>query len=240
MKIDRKDLYAVLYITIAALTLYIIYNEYKNKDSTQSNTILTNSNDSMNPIVYPTNSGLTSFNFNVPNTTSTNSDSKNFEQNLNGILASANSFMLDNVGNKTNSNLLSEFTQQSSFTSSNPMFTLSVPNNITQINENADSLYMPSIQGNSNLPTNLNIPAIQTPSGNLNTLVMPSNLAQPQPLQPGTNFVTNQELNNQIQNAYVPGYMFVPPGSGEGGAANMAQQAMGLNYSKDFMMQGIH
>jgi hypothetical protein len=226
MKIDRKDLYAVLYITIAAFTLYIIYIEYKNKDSTKSDTILTNLNDSINPIVYPTNSGLTSFNFNIPNTsTSTNnSDLTDFNQNLTGILASANSFMLDNVGNKTNSNLLSEFTQQSSFTSSNPNFTLTVPQNISQIN-NTNSLIMPSID---------------TPPPISSNIILPSNLPQPQSLQAGTNFVTNQELNNQIQNAYVPGYMFVPPGSGEGGAANMAQQAMGLNYSKDFMMQGIH
>jgi hypothetical protein len=224
MKLDRKDLYAVLYITIAALTLYIIYYEYKNKDSTQSNTILTNLNDSMNPIDYPTNSGLTSFNFNTPNTSASNSDLTDFNQNITGILASANSFMLDNVGNKTNSNLLSEFTQQSSFTSSNPMFTLTVPQNISEIS-------------NTN---SLNLPTIQTPPPISTNIILPSNLAQPQSLQSGTNFVTNQELDNQIQNAYVPGYMFVPPGSGEGGAANMAQQAMGLNYSKDFMMQGIH
>jgi len=238
MKLDRKDLYAGLYITIAALTLYFIYTEYKNKENTQSDTILTtSSNNNINPIAYATNSGLAALNFNMPNTNTSNSDSTNFDQNLNGILASANSFMLDNVGNKTNSNLLSEFTQQSSFTSSNPNFTLSVPKNITQINENTKSLFMPTTSNNT---SNLNIPTIQTPTGNLSSITMPTNLAQPQPLQQGTNFVTNQELNNQIQNAYVLGYMFVPPGSGEGGAANMAGLATGDVLMENFLSQGIH
>jgi len=236
MKLDRKDLYAGLYITIAALTLYFIYIEYKNKDNTQSDISAATTSNNMNPTVYTANSGLSSLNFNMPNTNTSNSDSTNFDQNLNGILASANSFMLDNVGNKTNSNLLSEFTNQSSFTSSNPNFTLSVPNNITQINENTKSLFMPTTSNNT---SNLSMPTIQTPTGNLSSITMPTNLAQPQPLQQGTNFVTNQQLNNQIQNAYVPGYMFVPPGSGEGGAANMAGLATGDVLMQNFLSQGI-
>jgi len=238
MKLDRKDLYAVLYIIIAALTLYIIYSEYKNKDNTQSDTLVTTSNNVISPTAYATNSGLTSLNFNIPNTNANNYDTTDFDKSITGILASANSFMQDNVGNKTNANLLSEYNQQSSFTSSNPAFTLSVPKNISQIN-NINSLNLPIVQTPNSISSNLTLPTMQTPAAISNNINLPSNLAQPQALQQGTNFVTNQQLNNQIQNAYVPGYMFVPPGSGEGGAANMAQQAMGLNYSKDFMMQGI-
>jgi len=170
MKLDRKDLYAGLYIIIAALTLYFIYTEYKDKENTQSNTpISTISNNSINPTPYITTGTLQPLNLNIPNSTIQQPD----YSSINGIMASANSYLLDNVGNKTNANLISEFNQHQSFTSSNPSFTLNVPNNINQITGSTNLINTPTIQtqalqsganliSNQNLNTNISNPTLSS------------------------------------------------------------------------------
>jgi hypothetical protein len=173
MELDRKDLYAVLYIVIAALTLYFIYYEYKNKENTQSNTPVVNtSNNSINPMPYATSGASTTLqplDLNIPNSTIQQPD----YSNINGILASVNSYLSDNVGNKTNANLISEFNQHQSFTSSNPMFTLNVPTNINQITGSTNSITTPTIQtqalqsgasliSNQNLNTNITNPTLSS------------------------------------------------------------------------------
>jgi hypothetical protein len=170
MKLDRKDLYAALYIIIAALTLYFIYNEYKNKENTQSNiSAPTTSNNSISPTIYVTSGTLQPLNLNIPNSTI---QQPNYSR-INGILASVNSYLTDNVGNKTNSNLISEFNQHQSFTSSNPSFTLNVPNNINQITGSTNLITTPTIQtqalqsgaslvSNQNLNSNISNPTLSS------------------------------------------------------------------------------
>jgi hypothetical protein len=172
MKLDRKDLYAGLYIIIAAATLYFIYTEYKSKENTQSSIPTATINNSINPIPYTSTAAsatLQPLNLNIPNSTIQQPD----YSNMNGILASVNSYLTDNIGNKTNTNLISEFNQNQSFTSSNPSFTLNVPTNINQITGSTNSISTPTIQtqtlqsgaslvSNQNLNTNITNPTLSS------------------------------------------------------------------------------
>jgi hypothetical protein len=183
MKLDRKDLYAALYIIIAALTLYFIYNEYKNKENTQSNiSAPTTSNNSISPTIYVTSGTLQPLNLNIPNSTI---QQPNYSR-INGILASVNSYLTDNVGNKTNSNLISEFNQHQSFTSSNPSFTLNVPKNINQITGSTNSITIPTIKTQ----------ALQSGTSLISN-------------QKNIN-ISNQNLNANISNSNIPSNMLVP------------------------------
>jgi len=189
MKLDRKDLYAGLYIIIAALTLYFIYTEYKDKENTQSNTpISTISNNSINPTPYVTTGTLQPLNLNIPNSTIQQPD----YSSINGIMASANSYLLDNVGNKTNANLISEFNQNQSFTSSNPSFTLNVPTNINQITGSTNSITTPTIQTQA-LQSGASLVSNQNLNSNISNPTLSSNF-----FIPSSQVITNANQANEM------------------------------------------
>lgn len=136
MKIDKKDMYTFLYIAIAAAIAYFAYYEYtqyeNNASSSNSTSTTTDANLSATPVY--TSSSLAPINFNSGNSTA-----------YNGVNAAVNSFLLDNVGDNTNSNLQSEFLNNSSYSSGNPINLVTAPTNV-----------MPSNNYNINNPSLIN------------------------------------------------------------------------------------
>lgn len=151
---DKKNIKYLIYAIVGIIIIYVLYLLYQKYYSNESSSSSTNSfpnTTATNNVGYG--SILSPLNFNTTDAQA-------------GILASYNSFVNDNVGNATNSNLQNEYLNASSFTSSNPLFTATANSNVfnatnVATNTNMQLPGMPSLSymsGNS-LETNQNAEA---------------------------------------------------------------------------------
>lgn len=169
---NKENIKKVIFVLLGIMAIYIIYKlyiNYKNSSSTSnSNSNSTNLNTSSN------NSGNYGYATGYASILSPINFASTDPQN--GILASYNSYVNDNVGDATNSNLQNEYLNNSSFTSANPLFVSPKNNNVfnaTAINTNTNLIFNPNQQPSALQSGSLLIQNPDTES-NINTLTIPN------------------------------------------------------------------